>query len=92
VGQAFDVSGIRTQTDFKSEVSWNIYESAYRLELNNAKNEPVVVTIAEQIPGDWQVIQESLPHGKVTSNLAEWKVPVPAKSKAELTYRVRIKF
>jgi hypothetical protein len=92
VGQAFDVSGIRTQTDFKSEVSWNIYESAYRLELNNAKNEPVVVTIAEQIPGDWQVIQQSLPHGKVTSNLAEWKVPVPAKGKAELTYRVRIKF
>jgi hypothetical protein len=92
VGQAFDVSGIRTQTDFKSEVSWRIYESAYKLELNNAKNEPVVVTIAEQIPGDWQVLQQSLAHTKVTSNLAEWKVPVPAKGKAELTYRVRIKF
>jgi hypothetical protein len=92
VGQAFDVSGIRTQTDFKSEVSWSLYESAYRLELNNAKAEPVVVTVAETIPADWQMLQESLRHAKVTSNLVEWKVPVPAKGKAELTFRVRVKF
>jgi hypothetical protein len=92
VGQAFDVSGIRTQTDFRSEVSWHIYESAYKLELNNAKAEPVVVTIAETIPGDWLVLNESHRHTKVTSNLVEWRVPVPAKGKAELTYRVRVKF
>lgn len=92
VGQAFDVSGIRTQTDFKSEVSWHLYESAYKLELNNAKNEAVVVTIAETIPADWQMLQESLRSTKVTSNLVEWKVPVPAKGKAELTFRVRVKF
>ena len=92
VGQAFDVSGIRTQTDFKSEVSWNIYESAYKLELNNAKNEPVVVTIAETIPADWTMLNESHRHTKIASNLVEWKVPVPAKGKAELVYRVRVKF
>ena len=92
VGQAFDVSGIRTQTDFRSEAGGRIYESAYKLELNNAKAEPVVVTVAEAIPGDWQMLQESQRHAKVTSSLVEWKVPVPAKGKAELTYRVRIKF
>ncbi len=92
VGQAFDVSGIRTQTDFRSEVSWRIYESAYKLELNNAKAEPVVVTIHETIPGDWTMLGESQPHAKVTSSLVEWKVPVPAKGKAELTFRVRVKF
>ncbi len=92
VGQAFDVSGIRTQTDFRSEITGQIYESAYKLELNNAKNEPVVVTIAETIPADWQVLSESHRHAKVTSNLVEWKVTVPAKGKAELAYRVRVKF
>lgn len=92
VGQAFDVSGIRTQTDFKGEVSWRIYESAYKIELNNAKAEPVVVTISEAIPGDWTMLAESLRHAKATSNLVEWKVPVPAKGKAELTFRVRVKF
>lgn len=92
VGQAFDVSGIRTQTDFRSEVSYSIYESAYKVELNNAKNEPVVVTIAETIPGDWQMLQESHRHTKVTAGLVEWKIPVPAKGKAEMNFRVRIRF
>ena len=92
VGQAFDVSGIRTQTDFKSEVSWQVYESAYKVELNNAKADPVVVTISETIPADWTILSESHRHTKVTSNLVEWRVPVPAKGKAELTFRVRVKF
>ncbi len=92
VGQAFDVSGIRTQTDFKSEVSWQVYESAYKVELNNAKADPVVVTISETIPADWAILSESHRHTKVTSNLVEWRVPVPAKGKAELTFRVRVKF
>lgn len=92
IGQAFDVSGIRTQTDFKSEVSWNIYESAYKIELNNAKAEPVVVTVSETIPADWTMLAENHRHTKVTSNLVEWKVPVPAKGKAELAFRVRVKF
>ncbi|MGH7003765.1 MAG: DUF4139 domain-containing protein, partial [Alphaproteobacteria bacterium] len=92
VGQAFDVSGIRTQTDFRSETSYAIYETAFKVELNNARNEPVVVTIAETIPADWQMLQESHRHAKVTSNLVEWKIPVPAKGKTEMSYRVRIKF
>ncbi|MCW5772753.1 MAG: DUF4139 domain-containing protein [Rhodospirillaceae bacterium] len=92
VGQAFDVSGVRTQTDFKSEVAWSVYESAYKIALNNGKDEAVTVTIAEIIPGDWRILQESHLHEKVTSNLVEWKIPVPAKSKAELTFRVRTKF
>lgn len=92
VGQAFDVSGIRTQTDFRSEVSWQIYESAYKIELNNAKADPVVVTIQETIPGDWTMLGESSRHTKVTSSLVEWNVPVPAKGKAELSFRVRVKF
>ncbi len=92
VGDAFDVSGIRTQTDFKSEVSWQVYESAYKIELNNAKADPVVVTISETIPSDWTMLNESQRHTKVTSNLVEWKVPVPAKGKAELTFRLRVKF
>ena len=50
------------------------------------------MTIAEAIPADWQMLQETHRHTKVTSNLVEWKIPVPAKGKAEMTFRVRIKF
>jgi hypothetical protein len=92
IGKAFDVSGIRTQTEFHSEASWQIYESAYRIDLNNAKDEPVTVTVAETIPGDWRILEESYLHQKVTSSLVEWKIQVPAKGKAKLTFKVRTKF
>lgn len=92
VGQAFDVSAIRTQTDFRREGSYDIYESAYKVEVNNGKAEPVTVTVAEPIPGDWTMLQQSLPHTKVTAGLVEWQVPVPAKGKAELTFRVRVRY
>jgi hypothetical protein len=38
------------------------------------------------------MLSESHRHAKIASNLVEWKVPVPAKGKAELLYRVRVKF
>ncbi len=48
--------------------------------------------IQEPIPGDWEVISESLPHVKLSAGLVEWKVPVAADSEAKLTYRVRVKY
>ncbi len=90
-GQAFDVSGVRTQTDYKVAFTGRIFETAFRFVFNNAKGEAVTVTVAEAIPGDWTILQESAPHAKVTANLVEWKIPVPAKGKAELTYRARVK-
>jgi hypothetical protein len=92
VGQAFDVSGVRTQTDYRIESSGHIYETAFRFVFNNAKTEPVEVIVAEAIPGDWSMLQESHKHAKVTAGLVEWTVTVPAKGKAELTYRVRVRF
>ncbi len=92
VGEAFDVSGVRTQTDFKVEVSGHIYESGYRFAFNNAKNEPVNVIVAEAIPGDWTILAESHGHKRITAGLVEWSIPVPAKGKAEMSYRVRTKF
>ncbi len=92
VGDAFDVSGVRTQTDFRIEASGHIFESAYRFVFNNAKTEPVNVIVAEAIPGDWTILAESHGHKRVTAGLVEWTVLVPAKGKAEMTYRVRTKF
>jgi hypothetical protein len=92
VGQAFDVSAVRAQTDFRVESSGHIYETAFRFVFNNAKTDPVEVIVSEMIPGDWTMLQESHKHTKVTAGLVEWTVPVPAKGKAEMTYRVRIRF
>ena len=48
--------------------------------------------MVEPIPGDWEMLEESLPHKKAASNTAVWQVPVPALGSTTLTYRVRVKY
>ncbi|BCR06723.1 DUF4139 domain-containing protein [Desulfuromonas versatilis] len=95
LGEAFDVTADKTQTDFKKLAGsgrYNyIFESAYRIELKNAKPEQVTVKVAEPMPGDWEMVSESHPHRKPAAGTAVWEIPVPAEGKAVLEYRVRVK-
>lgn len=96
LGEAFDVTADKKQTDFKKIAGsgrYNyVFESAYRIELKNAKKEAVTVKVLEPMPGDWEVLAESHPHRKEASGTAVWQVPVPAEGTATLTYRVRVKY
>lgn len=96
LGEAFDVTAKRKQTDFKSlgrqgKFSY-VYESAFEVELKNAKKETVTVSLLEPMPGDWEVLQSSQPAIKEASGAARFKVIVPAEGSATLTYRVRVKW
>ncbi len=96
LGDAFDVTAKRRQTDFKSlgrqgKFSY-VYESAFEVELKNAKKEAVTVNLLEPMPGDWEVLQSSHPPIKEASGTARFKVPVPAEGSTTLTYRVRVKW
>jgi hypothetical protein len=90
VGNAFDVTAERKQTEF-TRVSQEISESAHEVTFKNARKEPVTVTVNETLPGDWQMLQESAKHTKLTSSQAEWHVIVPAEGSARLTYKVRVR-
>ena len=97
LGEAFDITADKKQTDFQKlaggfNARGGIIESAYQMEIRNAKREPVVVTVIENIPGEWQMAQESLTHKRDSANTAIWEVPVPAEGKSVLTWRVRIKY
>jgi hypothetical protein len=96
LGDAFDVTANRKQTDFKKVSGFTrydyVFEGAYLIELKNAKKEAVTVKVVEPIPGDWEMLAESLPHEKATSSTAVWQVEVPPQGAATLTYRVRVKF
>ncbi|SOD42067.1 DUF4139 domain-containing protein [Nitrosovibrio sp. Nv4] len=96
LGNAFDVTAEKKQTDFKSldgEKRYSsIYETAHQIVLKNAKKQPVVVTVREPVPGDWTMVSESQPHTKVASGVAEWQVSIPADGKTTLSYRVRVKY
>lgn len=96
LGNAFDVTADKKQTDFKRLPNAGKYgfvsESAYELVLKNAKKEAVTVTVQEPIPGDWQIVSASQPHTKASSNTAVWKVTVPPEGKAVLTYRALVRY
>ena len=96
LGDAFDVTADKKQTEFKvlpnPQKGHSAYESAYELTLKNAKKEKVTVTVQEPIGGDWKIVSESAPHTKANSHLAVWKIEIPAEGSITLTYRAQVKY
>ncbi|HEY3401236.1 MAG TPA: DUF4139 domain-containing protein [Geothrix sp.] len=96
LGEAFDVTAKRKQTDYKSlgrqGKFGSVHESAFEIELKNAKKEAVTVSVLEPMPGDWELLQSSHPHTKEAAGTARFKVTVPADGTTTLTYRVRVKW
>ena len=96
LGDAFDVTANKVQTDFKSlgrslRYAYT-FESAYRITLKNAKKEAATVLVQEPIPGDWEILAESHSHTKRAANTAVWDVVVPAGGEVDLTYRARTRW
>jgi hypothetical protein len=96
LGDAFDVTADKKQTDFKKlggSGKYNyMFESAYEMVLKNAKKEPVLVTVQEPMPGDWQILSESQTHTKGASNTVVWSVLVPAEGSSKLAYRALVRY
>lgn len=96
LGEAFDVTADKKQTEFKKVSGFTrynyVYESAFEVMLKNAKKEAVTVTVREPIPGDWEMLKENHPHEKAASNTAVWHIDVPAEDKATLNYRVQVRY
>jgi hypothetical protein len=96
LGDAFDVTADRKQTDFQKLAGTGrynyVFESAYEIVLKNAKQEPVTVTVREPMPGDWTMVSASQPHTKAASGTAEWQVNIPSEGRTTLSYRVRVRY
>ncbi|MGF1639842.1 MAG: DUF4139 domain-containing protein [Rhodospirillales bacterium] len=90
-GEAFDITVRRLQTDFvRAGLPEGVFESAYRLEVANAKPVAVTVTLVEAVSGQATVLQESAPHEPEAADRLVWRLPVAAGGSAVLTYRVRV--
>jgi hypothetical protein len=96
LGDAFDVTADKKQTDFKRREPANrasyVYESAYEIVVRNAKKESATVVVREPVPGDWMMLEESQRHAKVAAGTAEWKLKVPAEGATTLRYRVLVRY
>jgi hypothetical protein len=96
LGDAFDVTADKKQTDFKRREPTNrasyVFESAYEIVLRNAKKEAATVVVREPVPGDWTMLEQSQAHAKVAAGTAEWRVKVPAEGSTTLRYRVLVRY
>ena len=91
-GEAFDITVLRRQTNFVSTgLPEGTSESAWAIEVKNARDKPAMVELVEVVPGDWTILAESAPHEKETADRLAWRLSVPAKGAAQLTYRIRVK-
>ncbi len=96
LGNAFDVTAKKKQTDFKKrsgDSRYNyVFESAYEVVLKNAKTTPVTVTVQEPVPGDWKMLNESHKHTEAAAGTAVWTITIPAKDETKLNYRVMVRY
>lgn len=89
VGQAFDVTGRSRITAFE-RLSDRVYEVAQEIVLENAKDQPVEVEVAGQLPRGWSLLSESSEHELESANRILWRTTVPAGGETTLRYRIRV--
>jgi len=89
IGNAFDIKGETTRTDYKDLVHG--YTETYKVKLKNRKKtEDAVVTVEHNISGDWSVTESTLPYKKKDADTIQFEVPVKADSEVELTYSYKV--
>jgi len=91
LGQAFDVVGERTQTDFRIDTSRKTMTETFRIQLRNHKDAPVRVVVKENLYRwtTWEVLEPSDPFSKVDSRTIHFDVTVPPNGEKTVTYVVR---
>lgn len=91
IGRAFDVSANRIQTSFQ-RFGEREAEVGYRIKMTNDKPDSVVVSVEEQLTGDWTIISESQKGTKRDSMTYVFELKVPSQGNVELEYSVRFKW
>jgi hypothetical protein len=96
-GIAFDLTARRVQTGYvtrrDSTAAQGIRTVAtadYRVTVRNATDSATTVDVIEERAGEWSVVKSSVPAEKLSTVRTRFRVKVPARGEAEVTYRLRI--
>jgi len=91
IGQAFDVVGERTQTDFKIDERGHWMTDTYKISLRNHKDAPVKVIVKENLFRwiNWEIVAKSDEFAKVDARTIHFEVEVPANGEKIITYTAR---
>jgi len=88
VGRAFDVTVERAQTDYR-RVSDRVVILENTLDFHNASKNSVVIEVQEQLPGDWELLEESMPSEPAQDLFLNYRVSVKPGKRQKLVYKVR---
>jgi hypothetical protein len=95
-GTAFDLTARRVQASYttrrdSTKAGWRTLATAdYRVTVRNATDSAATVAVQEERSGEWSVLQSSVPPEKVSSTITRFRVKVPARGEAVVTYRLRV--
>jgi hypothetical protein len=90
-GDAFDVIGERTRTDFQGNNRQDFAEESFEIKVRNRKADPIQVRVVEHLYRwtNWTILQKSDEFTKKDAQTIEFNVPVAADQEKTITYRVR---
>jgi hypothetical protein len=89
-GNAFDLVGERTRTDFKISNAQDWMDESFEIKLRNHKQEAVTFTVVEHLYrwSNWEIRQNSQPFTKKDARTIEFSVEVPPDGEATVSYSV----
>ena len=90
VGDAFDIVGERTRTNFH-KISDNVMEETYQIKLRNHKEEKVEVTVVEHLYPytNWEISENNFKYEKKDASTIEFKIPLEKNQEQIVNYKVR---
>jgi hypothetical protein len=90
VGNAFDIVGERTRTDFKIDSARDWMDETFEIKLRNHKQEAVEVRVVEHLYRwtNWQIAKSSREWTKKDAQTIEFRASVPPEGEAVLSYTV----
>ena len=91
-GEAFDLKARRIQTDYSTrrDSSRTVATAGYRVTVTNARDSAATVDVLEERRGEWSVLESSVPAEKLSSTRTRFRLRVPARGEAVLSYRIRV--
>ena len=90
-GDAFDVVGERTRTDFQGSNRQDYAEESFEVKVRNRKAEAIEVRVVEHLYRwtNWKIVQQSDEFTKKDAQTIEFRLPLKPDEERTLTYRVR---
>jgi hypothetical protein len=90
LARAFDLF-TEARTLKSQRIAKHTIRKTVEITLHNEKPADVDIRIVQNFSGGWKMVQEPQKHETLNSELAQWKIHVPASSKPTFTYVVDLK-